>query len=229
MKTLLAFIALSTLGLNARAEMLSMSTPTMYREVALKAGIKADAFDKVSKYYAKQFSTVTNKKYISFIDFSYPSTSERLFVLNLKTGKVSKFFVTHGKGSGENMATSFSNSPSTNKSSLGLYIIENQYIGKHGASLRLEGLENGKNISGETIPDNQIDGIHNGKNSNALARAIVMHQADYATESSIANNGGKRLGRSQGCPAVSPADWKILRPILKDGSLLLIYKKKNLK
>lgn len=227
MKSALAFTMMLVLGHLASAQTsINMNSPTLYREVAIKAGIKAEAYDKVSKYYAKQFSSLRNRKYISFVDFGYPSTQERLFVLNLATGKVSKFLVTHGKNSGGNVATSFSNVAESEKSSLGLYIVEDQYTGKHGASLKLEGLEEGKLKNGETIPDSEIDGIRNGKNSNALDRKIVMHQADYASRSSIAGNGGQRLGRSQGCPAVSPADWKIIRPALKDGSVLLLYKKK---
>jgi L,D-transpeptidase catalytic domain len=224
MKRVLAFMVL--LGLSFTAFAQTAKTPALHRNTAIKAGIKAEAYDKVAKYYEKHFSELSNKKYLSFVDFGYPSTQERLFVVNLTTGKVSKFLVTHGKNSGENMATSFSNMAESNKSSLGLYVIETEYIGQHGKTLRLDGLENGKLHNGKILPDSEIDGIRNGKNSNAKDRAIVMHSASYANRSSIAGNGGKRLGRSQGCPAVSPADWAILRPVLKGGSLLLIYKKK---
>lgn len=229
MKIVFLSLFVTVISLSVSAQSLNSNSAFLSREPAIKAGVKPEAFDKVAKYYAKFFDTIKNKKYISFVDFGYPSTQERLFVVNLKTRKVSKFFVTHGKKSGGNMATSFSNQPESEKSSLGLYMIEDQYEGKHGASLKLEGLEDGKLKNGETIPDAEIDGIRNGKNSNALDRKIVMHQAFYARESSIEGNNGNRLGRSQGCPAVSPEDWKILRPVLKDGSLLLMYKKKELK
>jgi hypothetical protein len=191
---------------------------------ALKAGVRASAYDKVQKYYTKHSNEIENKSFISFVDFSIPSTKERLFVINLKTGKVSKFLVTHGKRSGENMATNFSNMPESEKSSLGLYKIQAEYTGKHGKSLRLDGLENGLDSAKKEIPDYKINGITNGKNSNASKRAIVMHSADYATKKSIAQNSYRRLGRSQGCPAVSPTDWQILRPRLKNGSLLLMYR-----
>ena len=194
------------------------------RTNAINAGVNPAAFDKVKKYYNKNKSKLENKKFLAFVDFKRPSTKERLFVVNLNTGKVSKFLVTHGKNSGDNYATRFSNKNNSEKSALGLYKIQDEYKGKHGSSLRLVGLENGLDQNNQEIPDSQINGITNGKNSNALIRSIVMHSAYYAKPESIKANNNERLGRSQGCPAVSPEDWKILEPRLKNGSLLLLYK-----
>lgn len=217
---LFTLILILIAGLGLQAQHIS----TEIRAKALAVGVRASAFNKVNNYYKKFSHKIENKSFISFVDFSIPSTKERLFVINLKTRTVSKFLVTHGKRSGENMATSFSNTPDSEKSSLGLYKIQDQYTGKHGSSLRLDGLENGLNTDKKEIPDSKINGITNGKNSNARTRAIVMHSADYATQKSIRQNNYTRLGRSQGCPAVSPEDWQILRPRLKNGSLLLMYK-----
>ena len=58
------------------------------------------------------------------------------------------------------------------------------YKGKHGRSLRL-------------------DGMDEGYNSNARKRSIVVHGAPYVSQGTINELG--RLGRSQGCPAV-PAE-----------------------
>lgn len=151
-----------------------------------------------------------NKNYVMFIDFSLSSAEERLFVVNLTTGNISKFLVTHGMGSDINhngYAESFSNQDSSHKSSLGLYISGGTYVGKHGESVRLHGLSS--------------------TNSNALERAIVMHAARYVSED-IAQIKG-HIGRSHGCPAMNAADFRLLRPKIKGGVLLLAYNEKMAK
>lgn len=170
---------------------------------SLKAGISGKQFDKAFGYFKKYSHLLKNKKYISFIDFSLSSSKERLFVVNLSSGKVSKFLVTHGMGSGSEYAVKFSNTSESHQSSLGLYIIGSEYVGKHGKSLYMDGME--------------------GSNSNAKTRNIVMHQAAYASRDSAFYKQNKYIGRSHGCPAVAPTDWTLLRPLLKDGSILLAY------
>lgn len=148
-----------------------------------------------------------NKNYVMFIDFSLSSAEERLFVINLSTGNISKFLVTHGMGSDINhngYAESFSNKDGTHKSSLGLYMSAGVYTGKHGESVRLHGLSS--------------------TNSNALKRSIVMHAADYVSEDIAESQ--KHIGRSHGCPAMNKNDWKLLRPLIKGGVLLLAYNEK---
>jgi len=100
------------------------------------------------------------------------------------------------------MATSFSNQPESNRSSLGLYRTAETYVGKHGYSLRLDGLER-------------------GINDNARARAIVMHAADYVNERAAKAQG--YLGRSLGCPALRPEISRQLIDAVKDGGLLFAY------
>lgn len=151
-----------------------------------------------------------NKNYVMFIDFSLSSAEERLYVVSLITGNISKFLVTHGIGSDINhngYAESFSNQDGTHKSSLGLYISAGIYRGKHGESVRLHGLS--------------------ATNSNALERAIVMHAANYVSER-IAETEG-HIGRSHGCPAMNTADWNFLKPKIKGGVLLLAYNEKMAK
>lgn len=151
-----------------------------------------------------------NRKYVMFIDFSLASDEDRLFIVNLVTGQISKFLVTHGMGSDINhngYAESFSNKDGSHKSSLGLYISAGTYVGKHGESVRLHGLSS--------------------TNSNALERAIVMHAAEYVSDR-IAQGKGQ-IGRSHGCPAMNAADWKLLKPKIKGGVLLLAYNEKMAK
>ncbi len=172
-----------------------------------------DALKNAANQEAKDFAdkqgagVAGNKNYVMFIDFSLSSADERLFVVNLTTGNISKFLVTHGMGSDVNhngYAESFSNQDGSHKSSLGLYMSAGTYVGKHGESVRLHGLSK--------------------TNSNAMARDIVMHAANYVSEG-IANSQG-HIGRSHGCPAMNANDWKLLKPKIKGGVLLLAYNEK---
>lgn len=140
---------------------------------------------------------------LTVIDFSLPSTQKRLWVYDLASrALLFHEHVAHGRGSGANMATAFSNVPESNQSSLGLFRTGEAYIGKHGLSLRLDGLER-------------------GINDRARERAIVIHGADYVNAATARTQG--RLGRSLGCPAVRPEISKPLINAVKDGGLLFAY------
>ena len=140
---------------------------------------------------------------LTVIDFSKPSTSRRLWVFDLRSRELLfEELVSHGRNSGLNVATSFSNVPESNKSSLGLYRTGEAYIGKHGYSLRLDGLDR-------------------GFNDRARERAIVIHGAEYVSEAITKAQG--RLGRSLGCPAVRPEISRELIDAVKGGGLLFAY------
>ncbi len=142
---------------------------------------------------------------IIIIDYSKNSTVERCFIIDINEGKLlHKFLIAHGRNSGEDLATSFSNIENSKQSSLGFYLTAETYIGKHGYSIRL-------------------DGIEKGINHNARQRAIVVHRADYVSHDFIKENG--RLGRSWGCPAL-PSD--VSDDIIKSiscGRCMFIYGK----
>lgn len=143
------------------------------------------------------------KEVITVADFSKSSTENRLWVIDLKAKKVLyNTYVAHGQGSGNEYATQFSNVDNTHASSMGFFVTGGTYNGKHGNSLRLNGMDKGYNDA-------------------ALRRAIVMHAADYVNDGIIKGQG--RLGRSWGCPAVAP---ELAQPIInkiKDGTCLFIY------
>ena len=146
---------------------------------------------------------VQNDTLLTIIDFSSSSTERRLFILDLKNQEIVKnTLVAHGKNSGVNIAEYFSNKRHSNKSSLGLYITAETYSGKHGYSLRL-------------------DGMNNGLNDKARNRAIVIHGADYVSENFIDTNG--RIGRSFGCPALPDDETEEIINLIKNGSCLFIY------
>ncbi|GEO05480.1 hypothetical protein AAE02nite_31440 [Adhaeribacter aerolatus] len=131
------------------------------------------------------------KPLMTIIDFNQSSKNRRLWVIDMAANKVVyNTWVAHGQGSGGEYATSFSNTTNSYQSSLGFYTTQNTYVGKHGTSLKLEGLDD-------------------GFNTNAWQRYIVVHGAAYANADVIKVNG--RLGRSQGCPAL-PLD--IAQPII---------------
>lgn len=170
-----------------------------------KQGISIDLFSYAMKgyEYLDKVNKIANKGIITIIDFSKPSSEKRLFVINTENGAILfKTLVAHGRNSGKEIASKFSNAASSFSSSLGFYTTADVYNGKHGISLRLNGCEK-------------------GFNDNAYKRAVVMHGADYVSDGFIAQNGF--LGRSHGCPAVPTAISKKIIDVIKDGSCLFIY------
>ncbi len=150
--------------------------------------------------------SVVRSNILTVIDFSKSSSQKRLFILNVATGKLLlSSLVAHGKNSGLEYATSFSNANESNKSSLGFYTTGNTYMGEHGYSLKLNGCERGINDA-------------------AYQRAIVLHGANYVSNDIIKAQGF--LGRSFGCPAVPESASKKIIDYIKNGSCLFIYHSK---
>lgn len=143
------------------------------------------------------------KNIISICDFDLPSTTSRLWVIDLDKEKVLyNTLVAHGEGSGEDCATSFSNAQDSHQSSIGFYVTADVYKGEHGNSLRLIGMDADYNDA-------------------AFDRGIVVHGAYYVSDRFAAGN--DRLGRSWGCPALPV---KLAQPIIntiKDSTCLFIY------
>lgn len=134
-------------------------------------------------------------------DYGVHSAIPRFHFANLEAGTVRSFLVAHGTGSDPDHSgflQQFSNVEGSNATSRGAYVTWEWYKGKYGTSIRLGGLDQ--------------------DNSNALPRAIVMHSADYATPAHIEKWG--RLGRSNGCFAMSPEDFREALWNLSGGRLL---------
>lgn len=165
---------------------------------------KLESFAKALKgYYSLKEKGLIKKNILTLVDFSLSSNSKRLWVIDLATNTILfQSLVAHGRNTGEEFAKSFSNSAQSFKSSLGFYATGEIYSGKHGMSLRLDGLEK-------------------GINDNARSRGVVVHGANYVSNSFIKNN--KRLGRSQGCPALPEELSKEIINVIKDKSCLFIY------
>ena len=123
-----------------------------------------------------------NDSVLSIIDYSKSANLPRFYMIDMHQKKImNKTFVSHGKNSGTEFAKYFSNDMPSFKSALGFFVTSETYFGKHGYSLRMEGIEN------------EI-------NHNARTRDIVIHGAVYVDACVIKKQG--YIGRSHGCPAL---------------------------
>lgn len=168
-------------------------------------GLSEQAFNYAMKgfNYLLQQGRLSKDNIISIVDFTLPSNRKRLYVIDLENYRVLfNTYVAHGVNSGRVYANQFSNQPSSYKSSLGFYETQSTYIGQHGYSLKLDGLEK-------------------GINDNANSRAIVIHAAAYVDESLIRAQGF--IGRSWGCPALPEKLHKPIIDKIRNGSCLFIY------
>jgi L,D-transpeptidase-like protein len=178
---------------------------TVDRAAAIKSGVSADvlnlALGAVSCGVAS--GDLQTPPTLTLIDYSLPSTTPRLWVFDLRTGRLLfKELVAHGRNSGDNMATRFSDAMESRESSLGLFRTADTYVGHNGYSLRLDGLEP-------------------GFNAHARERAIVMHGAPYVDANTAKANG--RLGRSWGCPALRQAVVHQVIDTVRGGGVIFSY------
>lgn len=182
------------------------SSKIIYDELNLEAaGLSEKAFDYAYKgyqYLAKKKKLI-NTDILAICDFSQSSNKKRFYVLDLVNNKVLlTSYVAHGRGSGGEFATRFSNKSRSHQSSLGFYITSSTYYGEHGLSLRLQGLEA-------------------GFNNLAMKRNIVLHGATYISDEYLDSN--KFMGRSYGCPAVPEKDCAEIIDLVKNGACFFIY------
>jgi len=174
---------------------------------ATEAGLDAEVLDLAltALDHARDTGEISSRHdhLLTVVDYSRASTERRLWVFDLEAQEVLFHeLVAHGQNTGGNRARHFSNEGGSHKSSLGVFRTGRTYRGKHGHSLKLDGLEP-------------------GFNDNASDRAIVIHAADYVTEDFIDANG--RIGRSWGCPALDPAVALEVIDAIRGGTLLVVY------
>lgn len=169
-----------------------------------EAGLSKQAVEYAVNGYQKLVDSglVNNDQYLTIVDFSQSSRNKRFYILDMKNGElIRNTYVAHGRNSGIDMAKNFSNRFNSYKSSLGFYLTKSTYNGKHGLSLRLDGLEE-------------------GFNDNAEARGIVIHGASYVNSGRVRSS---YMGRSQGCPALPVNEYAQVINTIKDGSVLFVY------
>ena len=178
----------------------------LYEELQLgEMGLSKQAFGYAYKGYQHlvKKQRLNNPAILTICDMSQSSNRKRLYILDLESNKVLlTSYVAHGRGSGGEFASRFSNNNRSHQSSLGFYITSGTYYGENGFSLRLRGLEP-------------------GFNDRAARRSIVVHGAAYIGEEYLQRN--KFMGRSYGCPAVPREECNEIIDMIKNGSCLFIY------
>lgn len=146
---------------------------------------------------------IDHNNILTVIDYSLPSNQKRLWIFDLRKKKLLfHTYVSHGLNSGVLSTTFFSNKNNSKASSIGVYVTEKAYHGRHGLSL-------------------QLDGLDQGFNDNAAHRAVVMHGGWYVEENFIKKYG--RAGRSWGCPALPDQLASAIINTIKNEALLVIY------
>jgi hypothetical protein len=149
----------------------------------------------------RHHESIRYRDFIGVADFSLPSSAARFHLVNLAEGSVRSHWVAHGRGSDPSHTgwlERFSNEPRSNATSAGAYRTDSLYVGAHGHSMRLEGLDS--------------------TNSNAMSRAIVVHSAWYVNQEMIGHSG--MLGRSEGCFAVADSSLPEIMTRLGPGRLI---------
>lgn len=178
----------------------------LYETINLQSyGLSKEAFTYAWKgfQYLRDKNRISQPGYLSICDFSQPSRKKRFYLIDVTNKKLLiNTYVAHGRNSGHEYATRFSNRPGSLQSSLGFYITQGIYTGEHGLSLR-------------------ICGVEAGYNDKALRRNIVVHGADYAEDGWLRRSG--QLGRSYGCPAIPKSQSKEIIETIQNGSCFFIY------
>lgn len=167
-------------------------------------GLSEEAFEYAYKGFQKlKEEGFINRDVITICDFSQSSRKKRLYLIDLDNYKLlMNTYVAHGRNSGGEFATSFSNTPESLQSSLGFYVTMQTYYGEHGLALKIKGLEK-------------------GFNDKADSRCIVVHGSEYVGNNYLRSN--KYMGRSWGCPAVPAAQTNQIINNIKNGTCLFIY------
>ena len=197
--------SLENIGETVTTNTSSAMSALLYEKLELaNVGLSEEVLNSAVKGYEKllQEGVLENTKYLTIVDLSQSSRKKRFYLLDLENNKLAlNTFVAHGKNSGIDKAVKFSNTPDSEASSLGFYVTKDTYLGKHGLSLKLAGLED-------------------GFNDNAESRSIVVHGANYVNPARV---NSAYMGRSQGCPALPEAVAPKVIKMIKGGSAIFVY------
>lgn len=158
--------------------------------------VPANLLSEAIAYYDSHLDIIKNERVMGIIDYKQHNSKERFYIIDMESGRVETYLTAHGKNSDpdfDGYATKFSNSEGSLMSSLGFYLTAETYYGDNGYSLRLDGLST--------------------TNSNARARAIVIHGASYVRDASL-------IGRSYGCPALEEQYAADVINLVKGGVLI---------
>ena len=163
----------------------SLAAPT--RPLTSPKVVRPELLSRALAALDRHANRLSHRDRIAIADFAAPSSQPRFHLVDVVTGATQSFLVAHGSGSDPSHTGwlhRFSNDEGSNASCEGAFLADDYYVGKHGRSQRLIGLD--------------------ATNNNALSRAIVVHAAWYSNPDMIRTHG--MLGRSQGCFAVGDND-----------------------
>jgi hypothetical protein len=201
-----ARVAMKLAALKAEYKMAMNTAMSMYDRMNLEnedLSLKAFEYAWLGYHKLLKAGVLHKTNLLTICDFSQSSSKERMYVIDVHTGKVLyKTFVAHGINSGDEYANSFSNQDESCKSSLGFYVTRKTYYGVNGLSLRIEGLDK-------------------GFNDNAYRRNIVIHGAPYVSLRILHKYGV--MGTTFGCPAIPTEVSDEIIPLVKNGSCFFIY------
>ena len=195
----------SLLSNSSNSPVLRRTADSIYDLISLgQYGLEREVFFNAYKgyQYLEKKSVVRRKNILTICDYSQSSNNKRLYVIDLYNSRLLfNTYVSHGKNSGNEFATSFSNYNNSNKSSLGFLITGSTYTGKAGFCMR-------------------FDGVEAGINDKVKSRGIVFHGSQFVNENTLLARG--TIGKSLGCPAVPfGMHYKII-DIIKGGSCFFI-------
>jgi L,D-transpeptidase catalytic domain len=191
---------------SAKAAAFAMEVSNLYDQFDLQeVGLTKKAFQYALKGYdyLLEHHWLNNPNILSICDLSQSSRNKRLYILDMNSKTVVvNTYVAHGRNSGGEFARTFSNNPSSHKTSLGFYVTEDTYYGSNGLSLKIRGMER-------------------GFNDRANGRNIVVHGSEYVGPDFLTMN--QFCGRSYGCPAVPADESETIIDLIKEGTCLFIY------
>jgi hypothetical protein len=196
----------SLLGNSINAPVLRRVSDSIYNLIGLgNYGLQNDVFFSAYKgyQYLQNKGLLRKQNLITICDYSQSSTRKRLYVIDIVNSRLLfNTYVSHGKNSGQEFATSFSNLRNSNKSSLGFMVTSETYSGVAGYSMRLNGMEP-------------------GINDKVRSRDIVLHGSRFVNEHVVSERG--TIGKSYGCPAVPLDVHKKIIDAIKGGSCFYVY------
>ncbi len=180
---------------------LAANEPALAATLVGPAQLRPEVRDRALAAMSRNIGKIKYRDVIGICDFDNPSSAPRFHLLDVASGKLDSLLVAHGRGSDPSHSgwlKRFSNDFGSAASSSGAYVTAEEYVGQHGRSRRIDGLD--------------------PTNSNARARAVVIHGAWYAERNMIALHG--KLGRSEGCFAFGGGDLAQVMSRLGPGRLI---------
>ena len=178
-------------------------SPRAFERTGLRPGVFSKALDAFSQAFSEGQS---DSMIVTVIDYELHSSKKRFWVIDLERERLLFHqHTSHGSGSDRNhdgRMDAAGNVNESGRSNVGLLKTAETYTGKHGKSMRMDGLEQ-------------------GFNDNARRRNVVVHSASYVEEDYIRRNG--KAGRSLGCPALDPDVSGRIIDTIKGGKLVFAY------